>query len=78
MVIFTLIDLSITAVSTVWWVTKSAFYTGKYIVYGRGKTNDELIEEKIDEKLEEKMRQMLTEQLLIEHDKPKLKRCHSL
>jgi hypothetical protein len=65
MSLLTLVDIS---VSAVWWVTKGVYYTGKYMIYGRQKTENEIIEEKIDEKLK---------QILNDRDKVITKR-HSL
>ena len=49
MVIFTLLDVSI---QTTWWITKNIYYVGRYMIYGKQKTEGEIIEEKVGEKLE--------------------------
>lgn len=46
MILSILVDLS---VKTAWWVTKNAYYAGRYMIYGRRKTETEKLEEKLEE-----------------------------
>lgn len=69
MSLLTIVDIS---VSAVWWVTKGVYYTGRYMIYGRQKTESEIIDEKINERLEQIMlKDNSTEQ-------KKIKKRHSL
>jgi hypothetical protein len=49
MVLLTLVDIS---VSTAWWVTKNVYYAGKYMIYGRQKTEAEIIKEDMTEQMD--------------------------
>lgn len=46
MVLLTLLDLSL---NSTLWIAKNVFYAGRYMVYGRQKTKEEILEEKEDE-----------------------------
>lgn len=50
MVLLALLDIS---VSTAWWMTKNVYYAGRYVIYGRQKTEAEIVEEKVDERMKE-------------------------
>ncbi len=45
MVIFTLLDISL---QTTWWVSKNIYYAGRYLIYGKQKTESEIMEEKME------------------------------
>ena len=55
MVFLTLVDISL---QTGWWIGKHIFYVGRYVIYGRQKTEEEKVNEKLEQILdnEQKLR----------------------